>query len=291
MRKSWTQIYCYLVAIGVVLGVLWFLGALLVQSIPVWKHSGWDFVTGLTWFYRQSLYGALPMIYGTVWVSGIALLLALPLAIGGAIFTSEILPRKWRFATKLLVELLAGIPSVIYGLLGIALLRDWIYDWFEAFDVVSGDTLLTAGLLLGVMILPTVFTLIEDVFRSISGKQRQAARALGLTSAEVTTGVVLPQALPGIVSAVLLGLGRAMGETIAVFLVVGRQDHQSIEWLSLRPLLEAGQTLTSKLGGSEINLAYGDPLHWGAMMGLALVLLVMVSLSTGLSLFFRRRWV
>src|SRR5690606_21934413 len=145
--------------------------------------------------------------------------------VGGAIFTSEVLPRKWRFGTKLIVELLAGIPSVIYGLLGIALLRDWIYEWFEPFEIVSGDTLLSAGILLGIMVLPTIFTLSEDVLRSVSGKQRHAGRALGLTRQEVTTGVVLPQAFPGIVSAILLGLGRAMGETIAVFLVVGRQDH------------------------------------------------------------------
>jgi phosphate transport system permease protein len=217
------------------------------------------------------------MIYGTLTVAFIALLLAAPIGIGAAIFTSEFLPPRLRIAVKITIELLAGVPSVVYGLLGILLLRDWIYELFARFELLSGDTLLTAGVLLGVMILPTVMTLADDALRSVPAEQRRAARGLGLTATETVLAVSLPQARRGLLAALLLGLGRALGETIAVFLVVGRQDNNlPANIFSPRGWLEAGQTLASKLGGSETNIAYGDPLHWGAMVGLALLLMMMV---------------
>jgi phosphate transport system permease protein len=160
-------------------------------------------------------------------------------------------------------------------------LRNWIYDLLQRFDPVSGDTLLTAAVLLAVMILPTIMTLADDALRGVPAAQRMAARGLGLNSTEAALHVSIPQAAPALVAAVLLGLGRALGETIAVFLVVGRQDNQWPENLfSLRPLIESGQTITSKLGGSETNIAYGDPLHWGAMVGLGLLLLAIVTIFT-----------
>jgi phosphate transport system permease protein len=237
------------------------------QSIPAWQHSGFRYLSGTRWYYRAQEFGALPMIYGTIVVSTIALLLATPIGIGAAIFTSEFLPERLRLAVKVFIELLAGVPSVVYGLLGILFLRNWIYRLFAAFDPISGDTLLTAGVLLAVMILPTMMTLSEDALRSVPRAQRDAARGLGLTRAESVYSVIVPQAWNGIVAATLLALGRALGETIAVFLVVGRQDNQ---WLG--SIFAAGQTLTSKLGGSETNIAYGAPLHWAAMVGLALIL-------------------
>jgi phosphate transport system permease protein len=251
---------------------------LVVESAPVWRHAGPELLTGTSWFSRAGQFGALPMIYGTLAVSAIALLLAAPVGIGAAVFTAEILPRRARLAVKMMIELLAGVPSVVYGLLGVLLLRDAVYRLLAPWEPLSGDTLLTGGLLLGVMVLPTVMTLADDALTGVPSGQRLAARALGLTRAETVTTVVMRQALPGLASAVLLGLGRALGETIAVFLVIGRQDNQWPErLLSLRPLAGAGQTLTTKLGGSETFLAYGDPLHWGAILGLALVLFGLVA--------------
>jgi len=250
---------------------------LLLESLPVWRHSGSSFITGTRWFFRQSEFGAAPMIYGSVIVALIALVLAAPVGISAAVFGVEYLPRKLRLGLKITVELLAGVPSVVYGLLGILLLRNWIYELFENFDLLSGDTLLTAAVLLAVMVLPTIMTLADDALRGVSGSQRMAARGLGLNATETALHVSLPQAFPGLLAAVLLAFGRAIGETIAVFLVIGRQDNQ---WpaspLTLSPLLESGQTLTSKLGGSETNIAYGQPLHWAAMMGLGLLLLTLV---------------
>jgi phosphate transport system permease protein len=137
------------------------------------------------------------------------------------------------------------------------------------------------------MVLPTIVTLSDDALRAVPAAQRRTARALGMTRAETILHVALPQARRGLGAALLLGIGRAMGETIAVFLVVGRQDNNLPErWLSLGPLLESGQTLTSKLAGSETNIGYGDPLHWAAMVGLGLILLLLTGgltlLGTGL---------
>ena len=251
------------------------------QSVPVWRRFGFDYLLGTRWFFRENEFGILPMIYGTFIVSAIALLLAGPIGIAAAVFTAEILPARWRLSVKIVVELLAGVPSVVYGLLGILFLRDWVYQILTPFDPLSGDMLLTAGILLAIMILPTIMTLSDDAFRSVSASQRHAARSLGLTRAETIVAICFPQAWRAILAAVLLALGRAMGETIAVFLVVGRRDNVLPENLfSLRPLFEAGQTLTSKLGGSETNIAYGDPLHWAAIVGLGSVLLAIVAVVT-----------
>jgi phosphate transport system permease protein len=258
------------------------LALLVIQSLPVWRHEGLGgFLLGDVWFYRGGRFGALAMIYGSSVVAGIALLLAVPLGLGAAVFTAEGLSGPLRLAVKGTIELLAGVPSVVYGLLGVLVLRGVVFRLVEPFDPLSGDSLLTAGVLLAVMILPTVTTFADDALRGVAATQRQAARALGLTRTETTLRVVLPQALPGLLAAVLLGLGRALGETIAVFLVVGRMDNRLPEsWLDPRPLIEPGQTLTSKLGGSETFLAYGDPLHWAAITGLALVLLLAVAAVT-----------
>ena len=254
---------------------------LVLQSLPIWQHSGLEYLTGKRWYFRVQEFGILPMIYGTAAVVATAVPLATLLGVGTAVFISELLPRRLRLPVKVLIELLAGVPSVVYGLLGVLLLRDWIYALIERWDALSGDTLLTGGVLLAVMILPTVVTLSDDALRGVPSSQREAARALGLHRSETILGVALPQALPGLLAAVLLAVGRAVGETIAVFLVVGRQDNQWPEkLLSLLPLTEAGQTLTTKLGGSETFIAYAQPLHWAAIVGLALVLLLLVLLVT-----------
>ena len=260
------------------------------QSLPVWQHAGAGYVTGEKWFYRSHLFGALSMIYGTFVVAGIALLIAAPVGVGTAVFVAEYLPRRLRIIIKAALELLAGIPSVVYGLLGIALLRNWIYDTFESFELLSGDTLLTAGLLLAIMVLPTVITLADDALSSVPAAQRRAARSLGLSRAEAILTVSLPQARRGLGAALLLALGRSLGETIAVFLVVGRQDNNLPHpWFTPRALLEAGQTLASKLGSSETNIAYGDRLHWAAMMGLGLLLLVITAALAFAATSFRRK--
>lgn len=277
--KFWAWVAGGLVALfGAALALLF-----VVDALPVFRHSGvGGYLFGTEWFYRAERFGVLPMLYGTLVVAAVALAVATPLGLGTAVFLAEApLPRRLRLLGKSTVELLAGVPSVVYGLLGVLVLRDVVFHFLAPWQPLSGDTLLTAGLLLAVMILPTFVTLADDALRGVPAGQREAGRALGLSRGEVVRRVALPQALPGLVAAGLLALGRALGETIAVFLVVGRQDNQlPAPWWSPAPLAASGQTLTSKLGGSETFLAYDDPLHWGAMSGLALVLVLLVTATT-----------
>jgi len=252
----------------------------LADSLPAWSGGVWEVLAGKEWFYRSEKFGIASMIYGSLVVAIIAILFAAPLGIGAALFTAEIASHRWRMLIKGVIELLAGVPSVIYGILGILFLRDWIRRGFE---LNTGDTLVTAGILVGVMILPTVVTLCDDSLRAVPRLQRDAARALGMTRSETIFSVVIPQAGSGVMAAILLALGRGVGETIAVMLVVGRQDNQlPSSILNLEKWLEPGQTLTSKLGGSEVNIAYGDPQHWGAITALALVLLLGVVIITAI---------
>lgn len=284
-RRRWsvTQLVSVALTAVTLAFVIGMLALFVVQSIPVWKHEGLGYLTGKEWYYRKEKFGSLPMLYGTAVVAIIALVLAAPLGIGAAIFSAEFLPPRLRMILKVAIELLAGIPSVVYGLLGILLLRNYVYTGLQkvGLDPRSGDSLLTAGLLLAIMVLPTVMTLADDALRAVPSAQRQAARGLGLTRTQTILSVAVPQAGRGLIAAVLLAFGRALGETIAVFLVVGRQDNKLPEHLySLEPLISAGQTLTSKLGGAETNIAYGDPLHWATMVGLGLLLMIGVLVVT-----------
>jgi phosphate transport system permease protein len=282
---EWLRLACFGGGAVAAFAFLALAGLFIAQSLPLWREEGaLGFLVGTRWFYRSAEFGALPMIWGTAAVSAVALAVAAPAGIGAAIFIGEVLPHRARLAAKTMVELLAGVPSVVYGLLGVLVLRGWIYRVLAPLEPLSGDTLLTAGLLLAVMVLPTVTTFSEDALRGVPGTHRRAARGLGLSRARTVWTVVLPRALPGIAAALLLALGRALGETIAVFLVVGRRDNQLPT--SARPddlvaaLAGAGQTLTSKLGGSETFIAWGDPAHWAAIATLALVLLAVVLAAT-----------
>jgi phosphate transport system permease protein len=254
------------------------LGLLLAESLPVWRQVGAAaYLGGTQWSFRHGLFGALPMLYGTLVVALLALGLAAPLGLGAAVCLGELLPPRARVLTKATVELLAGVPSVVYGLLGVLLLREPMLRLLAPLEPISGDTLATAAVLLAVMILPTIVSLADDALAAVPASERLAARALGLTRTEALFGVVLPRARAGLVAALLLALGRAAGETIAVFLVIGRQDNLDPATLfSLGSLAAGGQTLTTKLGGPEVHIAYGDPRHWAALLGLALLVTVLV---------------
>ena len=180
------------------------------------------------------------------------------------------------------MELLAGVPGIIYGLIGVACLAPWIKD---IFNLIDGSAIVTAGILLAVMILPTIMTLSEDAMRAVPGEYRDAALGLGLTQVETVFRVVFPHALPGIAGAVFLGLGRAMGETIAVMLVIGGLDRIPQPWFDI---FSPGQSIPSKLG-REAAEALGYGMHWSALMGLGLTLFLMVMVFTLVGNIFLRR--
>lgn len=255
--------------------------SLAMASVPVLQSEGLAFFTGSDWFAGES-YGALPMIFGSLAVTGVAVVLVVPFALGSAILTSEFLTGRRRLIVKAAMELLAGVPGIIYGLIGIALLTTWVRD---IFGLIDGNTLFTAGLLLAVMILPTVMTLAEDALQAVPGEVRDTALSLGLTRMETVLRAVVPQAAPGLAGAVFLGLGRAMGETIAVMLVIGGIDRIPQPWFNL---FDPGQSIPSKIG-REAAESLGFDLQWSALIALGLVLFVMVMTITSLGQILLRR--
>jgi phosphate transport system permease protein len=281
---------------SVIVVVLVLTGYVLVSgSIPVWLKFGTGFLTGTTWNPVTEVFGALPYILGTLVTSLIAIAIGVPLSIGVAIFLSEMAPHAIRAAgpgifgglvrTMLRivssgVELLAAVPSVIYGLWGLFVFRFWVLDYLETplskyFGTVPvfggtpfGLDILTAGLILAIMIIPTVSAISREVMTAVPLAQREAAYSIGATRWEVIRISVLGYARSGIFGAAILGLGRAVGETMAVTMVIGNAiGVQAIPSSLFRP----GQTMSSLIA-NEFNEADPTSLHPAALIGVGLVL-------------------
>ena len=257
---------------------------LMMDSYPLFSSIGLNFFIDKEWHPSDGTYGALPMIYGTMIVTLLSLIFSLPVATGSAVFISEFLPERLRVWVKGCMELLAGIPSIVYGLVGIAILNEIVKSTFTLND--GGSKILTASILLGIMILPTIMTISEDAIHNVPAEYREASLGLGLTKIEAVTSAVIPMAMPGILSAILLGIGRAMGETMAVMLVIGSIDRLPSPFYNI---LSPSQTMTSKLG-REAAEGLGSGLHWNALVSLGLILFIMVIGITLLSEVISKRW-
>ncbi|MEX2291668.1 MAG: phosphate ABC transporter permease subunit PstC [Mycobacteriales bacterium] len=264
-------------------GCLGLLGALLVVGfVAAGLASGeiaWrTLLTTPVWDPPNGIFGVTAMVWGTAAVSTVALALAVPIGWGAAVGLHEQLPPRLSRPLRSAVELLAAVPSIVYGLVGVAVLRPFVS---RLGDVPGGDSLLAAGLVLAVMVLPTIVAVSVDALAAVPASVREAAYALGLTRREVIRAAVLPLARPGMRAAVLLGLARALGETIAVFLLIGRADGRLPDpGSALQSLLSPGQTLTTKLGGPEPVLAGAVGEHRAALSAVALLLLLTVAGAT-----------
>ena len=262
---------------------------LLVAAIgyQLWQSSalsrekfGWNFITTSDWDPAlNQVFGALPFILGTLITSAIALIIAVPLGLGIAIFLAELAPSWLRQPLGFLVELLAAVPSVIYGLWGLFVFipafvkpvaqgLNGALGFLPLFEgPVFGPSRLAAGLLLAIMILPTVAAVSRDVFRAIPNSQREASLALGATHWEMIWQVLVPYGLSGLLGAVILGLGRALGETIAVTMVIGNNLDLSAS------VLHPGYTMASIIA-NEFTEATND-LYLNALIEIGLILFVM----------------
>lgn len=261
------------VALGAVL-VVGFVAAGLAAGDVAWG----ELLTTRVWDPPRDTYGVTAMVWGTAVVCMVALGLAVPVGWAASIALTEQLPTRVARPLRTGVELLAAVPSIVYGLVGVAVVRPFVST---VGDVPGGDSLLAAGLVLSVMVLPTVVAVSVDALTAVPDSVREAARALGLTRREVVRSAVLPLARPGMRAAVLLGLARALGETIAVFLVIGRADGRLPDpGAALQSLLSPGQTLTTKLGGPEPVLAAATGQHRAALSAVALLLLLTVVAAT-----------
>jgi phosphate transport system permease protein len=234
------------------------------------SHFGFSFITGTEWDPVRNSFGALPFIYGTVVSSSLALLLAVPISIGIAVYLAELAPGWVRGPLSFVVELLAAIPSVVYGLWGIFVLAPWLRDDIEPALVplfkgaAGGFDLLAGALILAIMILPTISSVSRDVMRAVPRTLREGALALGATRWETVRMAVIPSARSGIVGAVILGLGRALGETMAVTMVIGNRAEISLS------ILDPSYTMASVIA-NEYTEATGD-LHLAALSEIALLL-------------------
>ena len=241
--------------------------------------SVWDFLTGLRWAPASAAFGALPFIYGTVVTSLLALLLAVPLALGAALLISEILPRRLASPLAYAIELLAAIPSVVYGFWGITVLVPLLRPVQDAVIAsplgalppfsgpAPGPSYFMAGVILAIMILPIVTSVARDSIAATPRLQREAALALGATRWETIRHVVLPFARGGIFAGVILGLSRAIGETIAVLFVIGNLPQVN------GSLFSPGFTLPSAIA-AQFAEATGD-FHREALVALGIVLFLL----------------
>ena len=250
------------------------------------REFGFGFLTGRTWDPIKGQFGALPFIYGTVVSSVLALLIAVPLSIGVAIFLVEQAPRRIARPIAFLVELLAAIPSVVYGLWGIFVLAPFLREhvfpplgrWFGWLPFFQGTTtglgLLTGGIILSIMVTPIITAVVRDVLAAVPVSQREAALALGATKWE-TTRVVLANAASGIAGAIVLGLGRAIGETMAVTMVIGNRPQISAS------LFAPSYTIASVIA-NEFTEATGD-LYLSALIQIGLILFLVTFVVNGVA--------
>jgi phosphate transport system permease protein len=267
-----------LAALGVVAILVLLAIQLLDSSLLTWQTFGLGFITGTTWDPVAAIYGALPYIVGTLLSSLIALVLATPIAILTAIFLAEIASPRLATPLTFMIELLAAIPSVVFGLWGVFVLAPflrvtaeaWISSTFGFIPFLAGPTfgigLFTAGVILAIMILPTIVSISREVIRSVPDSQREAMLALGATRWEVIAKAVLPFARSGIFGAVILGLGRALGETMAVTMVIG--NGQAVP----THLFDQAQTIASKIATTFNEATIG--IQTNSLIALGLILLV-----------------
>lgn len=242
------------------------------QGLPGLIEAG-PTLLGTHWSPNTGAYGILPMLYGTFAVMLIAMALALPVGILAAIYVAETRSDRIRRVTRAGLESLAGIPSIIYGLIGVAYVSVWVAD---GLDLQTGRVILTAGVILAVMILPTILSLSTDAITNVPKAYRENAAALGLYRWETFRFAVWPSAKGEIVGAGLLALGRAMGETMAVMLVIGSLDRLPDP---LWDILSSGQTLTSKLGREIGESAFGST-HFSVLVLMSLILVSFTLLLT-----------
>mgnify|MGYP001487093784 CR=1 FL=1 len=269
-------------AVGVLLILSGVIVSLVDGSIPAFRTFGLGFLVSSRWNPVTEIFGALPAIYGTIITSFIAMLIAVPVGLMIAFFLTELCPLWLRRPIGIAIELLAGIPSIIYGIWGLFIFAPFLQQTLQPFLIDSlGDVpvigalfsgppygigILTSGLILAIMVLPFVTAITRDVFEAVPGVLKEAAYGVGCTTWEVVRNVVLPYARVGVIGGIMLALGRALGETMAVTFVIGNAHRISAS------ILAPGTTISASIA-NEFTEAVGD-LYTSALIALGLILFV-----------------
>jgi phosphate ABC transporter permease protein PstC len=277
-------------AVLLLLLIAYFFVRLIGKSEMAFSHFGIGFIFGNNWNPAAAngigFFNGLPLLVGTLVTSAIALIIGVPVAVATALFLTELCPRRARGPLGMLVDLLAAVPSVVYGLWGVFVLapklqgfEKWIANTFSFIPFIGGaadqvnasGNYFIAGLILAIMILPIVSAISREVLRTVPSEHKEAALALGATRWEMIRMSVLPYARPGITGGAMLGLGRAIGETIAVVLVIGDSDNLG------KHIFDQGYTLAAVIA-NEFGEAANQPLHSSALFAAGLVLFVLTLL-------------
>lgn len=261
-RERWIERALLLAALSSVTMLALIAVFVFVEGTPIMAREGLlHFVLGRRWAPTKHSFGILPMIVGSVWVTIGALVIAAPFGLACAVFLVEIAPRRVADVVRPAIQLLAGIPSVVYGFVGIVVLVPLVRDYLGG----PGLSILSAAIILGIMVLPTVISISQDALEAVPRSYREGALALGCTQWQAISRVVVPAARSGITTAVVLGMGRAIGETMAVIMVVGN----AVKMPS--GLLDPARTLTSNIA---LEMAYAAGEHREALFATGVVLFV-----------------
>lgn len=250
---------------------------LFANGIPgMAKIGAWEFLSGEKWKPGQEVFGILPFILGSVYVTAGALVVGVPAGLMTALFLSRFASKRMAKLLRPAVQLLAGIPSVVYGFFGLVVLVPLVREVFGG----TGSSLLTASVLLGMMILPTIITVAESALNAVPAAYYEGALALGATHERSVFHVILPAAKSGVMAGIILGIGRAIGEATAVMMVAGNRTSMP------KGLLKGVRTLTSNI---VIEMGYATDLHREALIATAVVLFVFILLINVLTSILKRR--
>lgn len=245
--------------------MLWFIAK---EGAQAFFTFGVDFIIGQTWETNSNLFGAFPLIYGSTMVVTGALAIAIPLGVATAIFIAEILPFSLRDLVKSLIELLASIPSIIYGFIGVIYIVPYVASFF---GISFGTVALTASLVLSIMTVPTIVGVSGEIISAVPKEYKEAALALGATRWQTIKSVVIPIAKPGILASIMLGFGRAIGETVAVLMVAGNTAVVPTPfWNFLSPVYPLTAVIAMQMGEAAVG-----SLEYSALFGLGLILFIM----------------
>lgn len=250
-----------------ILFVLLILYFLLSEGVPALWKTEFSSLMGTRWYPTESYFGIWPLVLGSVLITLGAALVAVPFGVGTAVYISEIAPRWTKELLKPLVELLAGLPSVVLGFLGIQVLVPFIRGFF---DLPTGLTTLTGAILLGMISIPTIVSVGEDALNTVPKSYREAAMALGATRWQTIWGVTVPAARSGMITAVLLGMGRAMGETMAVMMVTGNAP---VLPKGLDAFISPIRTMTATIASEMGEVAAGS-VHYSVLFLIGIILFV-----------------
>lgn len=244
------------------------------EGLPILKKEGLGFILGKIWNPGKEIYGALTFIVGSLSVTFLALLIAVPLGVSCALFLAEIAPKRAESLFRPVIELLAGIPSVVYGMFGLIVIVRFIK---VSFDVPTGETVLAGGIVLAVMILPIIISVSEDAIKSVPRIYKEGSFALGATHWQTMKRVILPTASSGITASIILAMGRAIGETMAVVLVLG-----NVEMIP-KSILNPAEALTSVIL-LEMGEAPVGGSHYQALFAVGIILFIIVMILNIISM-------